>query len=71
MQFLPIYKQEQFKYRLNIMDQNCLKQGYCKICGCETPQLQMSDEACEGQCYPFMMNKEDWEKFKIENGIII
>lgn len=68
---LPAHKEEQFKYRLQIMDSQCLTQGYCKICGCKTPQLQMSDESCEGNCYPVMLNKEDWEKFKKENSIIV
>lgn len=68
---LPIYKQEQFLYRLQVMDIECLSSGHCKICGCGTPELQMADEACEGNCYKEMMNLTDWEAFKKQNNIIV
>jgi hypothetical protein len=53
------------------MNQECLKSGHCIICGCQTPQLQMCDESCEGNCYPEMMSKQDWEKYKKENRVIL
>lgn len=53
------------------MNQECLKKGNCVICGCQTPQLQMTDESCDGKCYPEMMDKETWEKYKKENQIVI
>jgi hypothetical protein len=31
----------------------------------------MADEACEGNCYPEMMDKTKWDEYKRENGIII
>lgn len=67
LNLLPLHKQEQFRYRLQIMDKQCLADGKCKICGCETPQLQMIDDACEGKCYPNMMSKEEWDEFKRRN----
>jgi hypothetical protein len=51
------------------MNQTCLKQGSCVICGCSTPQLQMADAACEGNCYPEMMSKENWDNYKLENDL--
>lgn len=66
---LPEHKREQFEYRLVTMNQTCLKQGSCVVCGCSTPQLQMADAACEGNCYPEMMNEENWNKYKLENDL--
>ncbi len=56
---------EQICYRLQVMDKECFNKGQCKICQCETTQLQMSSKRCEGICYPTMMNKKEWERFKI------
>lgn len=59
---------EQINYRVSVMDKECLNKGQCKICQCATIQLQMSSKRCEGICYPTMMNKKDWERFKV-NGL--
>lgn len=64
-------KQEQFKYRLQTMNRQCLSQGKCVVCGCETPQLQMVDDGCEGGCYPKMMTPEVWAQYKKDHGIVI
>lgn len=42
----------------------CWSQGYCKICGCDVLGKTMEDRACEGACYPEMMDKDKWENFK-------
>ena len=55
---------EQIGYRLRVMNPVCYFEGACVECGCDTPALQMADKACKGGCYPAMMNKKDWEKFK-------
>lgn len=70
-QLLPNHLQEQFKYRLQVMDKECLANGHCKACGCKTPQLQLADESCDGNCYPPFMEKEEWEKYKKENHVIL
>lgn len=69
--FLPKHQMEQFVWRQQIMNPLCLAQGKCVICGCQTPQLQMAGEACEGNCYPEMMDKKEWENYKKENQIEI
>lgn len=69
--FLPTHLQEQFKYRLSVMDKECLEAGHCKICGCKTPQLQLADEPCDGGCYPEFKNEEDWKTYKEENHVIL
>lgn len=68
----PLYIKEQFIWRLSEMDKSeqgrkCLKDGVC-LCGCDVPDLQLSDDACEGGCYPAMMNEIDWNNYKVNNS---
>ena len=63
----PLMRQhiwEQINYRISVMDRECYMNGQCKICQCATTQLQMSSKRCEGVCYPTMMVKKQWERFK-------
>ena len=63
---LPKHLEEQYYWRIQQVQEKspeCLK-GKCKICSCDTPELFMSDKACEGECYPEMKSKEDWNKWK-------
>lgn len=52
---------EQIEFRINSMDKECWNNGFCKMCGCSTPALQMADKSCKGDCYPEMMSKRDWK----------
>lgn len=61
--------EEQIIFRVLHMDQECFDRGACKLCGCRTIQLQMANKVCPGDCYPAMMNKKQWKKFKQENNI--
>ena len=61
---IPIHIREQIDARINSMDSQCYSEGQCKMCGCSTTALQMCDKACDKPCYPPMLNKEAWEKFK-------
>lgn len=67
--WIPRYIVEQFEYRLGVMDHECLNNGSCKICGCDTTALQMANKACDKPCYPEMMKKSSWEIFKKVNNI--
>lgn len=71
LKFLKEHQVEQFKWRLKVMNPECLANGACVICGCDTPQLQMCGDACEGNCYPAMMNEKEWADYKTKNQIII
>ncbi len=62
--FLRSHIFEQIKYRIEWMDSTCYHNGSCKLCGCMTTQLQMANKKCEGDCYPPMMNKGEWEYYK-------
>lgn len=55
---------EQIEWRIYVMDDDCYMQGSCKKCGCDTTALQMANKACEKPCYPKMMSKKEWKKFK-------
>ena len=55
---------DQIDYRIRVMDKECYNNGSCKICGCQTTAMQMADKTCGKPCYPEMMNKKDWEKYK-------
>ena len=55
---------EQIALRITIMRKECYDNGECIKCGCATTALQMCNKMCEGQCYPSMMNKEQWDYFK-------
>lgn len=47
----------------------CWNENECKICGCDVLGKTMEDRSCEGKCYTAMMNKEEWEEYKIINNI--
>lgn len=66
---LPLHIFEQINYRLFVMNKQCYTQGSCIVCGCDTPGLQMADKACDGDCYPKMMNSMDWDTHKYFNKI--
>lgn len=55
---------EQIVWRISVMDIECYETGSCKLCGCDTTALQMADKQCDKPCYPSMMNKKEWLKFK-------
>ena len=62
--------EEQYYWRIKQVQEKspeCLEKGKCKICSCDTPELFMADKACEGNCYPEMMDECEWEKFKEES----
>lgn len=54
---------DQILWRIKIMDQECYNNGACKICGCDTPALQMATKSCEGNYYPPMLSKRKWYSF--------
>lgn len=61
---IPKHIKEQFVYRVNSMDVDCLNTGSCKKCGCKTLNLQFASKPCGGNCYPKMESKLNWGKSK-------
>lgn len=65
--FLPKHIQEQAEWRLKQVAKKspeCLENDSCKICTCQVTSKVFEDRACEGNCYPQMMSKEQWEIYK-------
>lgn len=57
---------EQIAFRILVMNRECLNNGECVICGCQTTALQMCNKSCDGDCYPPMMSKLKWLYFQSE-----
>jgi hypothetical protein len=67
---LPEYEKEQVAYRAMICKDECVKLGYCVYCGCDIPgKLYVKDSCNGGERFPDIMNRADWEKYKLDNGI--
>lgn len=52
-----------------MMDHECYNQGSCKVCGCTTTNLQMTNHSCGGVCYPQIVDAAKWKEFK-NHGVI-
>ena len=63
--------EEQISWRILVMDEKCLMDGKCQICGCETTALQMANKSCPKPCYPKMMKRFEWFIYKQNNKITI
>lgn len=61
---IPKYIKEQINMRIASMSKDCYKNGFCTMCGCQTTMLQMANKACNKPCYPVILNKNKWDKFK-------
>jgi len=63
-------KQEQVALRLLTCKDTCVKEGRCRICTCSLPNRAFSTESCNKELFPDLMNKDEWIKYKEENGLI-
>lgn len=57
---------EQIVFRDLNANPECKDKQECIHCGCPIPDLFYADKGCDLGCYPNMMSKEDWDKFKEE-----
>lgn len=65
----PEHLKEQVAYR-TILCEECLIINECKECHCKLPEKFYVKESCNnGEIFPDLMNKSDWENFKKENDI--
>lgn len=68
----PDYINEQIQYRLSLCKDDCLINNVCNHCECPPRKKVWINESCNnGERFPDLMNKENWEKFKIDNNIKI
>jgi len=56
---------EQIDFRINSMNRECFNNGSCIKCGCQTTHLQMANKACDGDCYPRMVSKYNWQEMSM------
>ncbi len=68
---VPKWVRDYYILRLRIMNPICLSEGACIECGCITPALQFANKTCDGECYPPMTNKKDFNMFINGEQIII
>lgn len=67
----PYHFKEQIIYRQSKCS-DCLRLGRCLTCGCSLPGKHYVVKSCnDGLRFPDLMNKEDWDKYKKDNGINI
>lgn len=70
-----LHEREQVIYRGIVAESvgQCTSKKFCTYCGCTTVGEGNKYEgwaACETEgCYPEMMNKKEWEEFKLKNNI--
>jgi hypothetical protein len=69
---LSDHEKEQVAYRAMICKEECVKLEYCVYCGCDLPGKFYVKESCNGgERFPNLMPKQEWEKYKLENGITL
>ena len=71
LSLLPTHESEQVIYRASICS-DCMEKGTCKYCGCVVPGKLYVKQSCnKGERFPDIMSAIEWEKYKIENKIVI
>lgn len=69
---LPHHEKEQVLWRMEICKDDCMKDGYCKYCGCDVPgKLYVNDSCNGGERFPDLMTKSEWEQYKQDNNITV
>ena len=70
---------EQVEWRRDVAANPCYLNGTCLCCGCDTPAVFFSAKSCsveklsychtngEKNCYPRLMSRKQWKKFKANN----
>jgi len=68
----PNYITEQVEYRLFMCKDDCLVTNKCKECSCPPKKKGWVVKSCNnGERFPDLMNKDNWESFKQRNNIEI
>ena len=68
LHLLSDHEKEQVAYRAMICKDECIQLGYCVYCGCKVPNKLYSTKSCnDGERFPDIMSKSDWETFKKNN----
>ena len=70
LESLEEHIKDQFFYRVTVTPQDCIEKG-CPGCGCTFPERQLTDDPCIKNCYPWFLEKKDWENYCVANQINI
>jgi hypothetical protein len=66
----PQHIHEQIAYRRLMCKDTCAKTNACEICGCDFKGKTSVKESCNPDRFPDLMSRNEWIKFKKENGIV-
>ena len=68
--FASKHLQEQVSYRMLQCKNDCMITKHCKYCGCDVPGKMYVSKSCNnGERFPDLMSKVDWELFKKDKNI--
>lgn len=66
---LSEHYKEQIAYR-RLQCEDCWEERKCQHCKCSLPGRWYTIQTCNnGERFPDLMDKEDWDKYKLDNGI--
>jgi hypothetical protein len=67
---LPKHNQEEIAWRLSKCQEDCIPNKACVYCSCPPEKKVFVKESCNnGERFPDLRTKEEWEEFKKENNI--
>lgn len=64
----PQHIQEQVAYRLYQCKNDCLIDNKCIVCQCPPNKKAFVKKSCNPERFGDLLNREEWEKFKQNNG---
>ena len=66
----PEHIKQQISYRMLQCKDDCMITKECKYCGCDVPGKMYVSKSCNnGDRFPDLMSKVDWEEFKKDKNI--
>ena len=66
----PDHIKQQIAFRMLKCKDDCMITKECKYCGCDVPGKMYVSKSCNnGDRFPDLMSKVDWEEFKKDKNI--
>ncbi len=66
---LKSHEKEQIEYRMSKCSNDCALKKECIMCGCDYPDKLFQIKSCNPERFPDIMNRVEWDKFKLKNKI--
>lgn len=67
---LSQHQKEQIDYRIKSCENDCANLGKCIHCGCKYPDRAFTIQSCNKERFPDILSEEEWNEFKIKNGLL-